>query len=163
MLRAVLIVEPDPGFAAHLLLLAQEAGWEGLASATFEKARRHLTAEKPAMLITNVCLGMFNGIQLAYLAKTSACSERVVAYAMREDAVLAREAQQAGAFFERRAFMPYALTRYLNASLPERDRRSCQPDRRATFRGGRRATDLAFLHAMCARGGGEHRRKEETS
>jgi hypothetical protein len=60
------------------------------------------------------------------------------------DVGFAREAQLAGAFYEVRTSLPAALISYLRApALPPRDRRDPEMrDRRATFRGGRRGSDL---------------------
>jgi hypothetical protein len=61
--------------------------------------------------------------------------------------MLASEIQSAGAFYERPEFVIFALGNFLQASLPERDRRSVSIlDRRAIFRGGRRTTDTPVLH-----------------
>jgi DNA-binding NtrC family response regulator len=161
MRRAVLIVEPYESFASQLVVLSRDAGWEPVTCQTFEIARHRLEAEQPAMIVTNVRLGLYNGIQLCYLAKRSDPETPVIVYASQKDLGLAADTQQAGGFFERQAFIPHSLPAFLSAAekrrnegfplttrLPERDRRNpAVVDRRMIFRGGRRATDLAVLHA----------------
>ena len=149
MHRALLVVEPYESFRSQLVLIADEAGWEAIACETFALARRMVTDRESQLVVSNVRLGQFNGIQLAYLAKLATPSATVIVYASEKDMSLAHDAQEAAAFFERQSVMPYALPSYLKAqrALPERDRRDpVRPDRRSTFRGGRRATDLSFLH-----------------
>jgi hypothetical protein len=68
-----------------------------------------------------------------------------------DDRMLAGEIQTAGAFYERVEFVPYALAGFLIGALPVRDRRDVGfVDRRRLFRGGRRTTDVALLHAPTA-------------
>jgi CheY-like chemotaxis protein len=158
---AVLIVEPYASFASQLVVIAKDAGWEPATCQTFEVARRQLEEQQPDMLVTNVRLGLFNGIQLCYLVKRVDPQTPVVVYASERDLGLGADVQQACGFFERQAFLPHSLPAFLSAAekrsdagfplttrLPDRDRRNPSiVDRRATFRGGRRATDLAVLHA----------------
>jgi len=97
-------------------------------------------------VIANVRLDSFNGIYLAYLAKLARPDARVLIYSDRNEPVLGREAQSAGAFYERRAFITAGLARFLDASLPAADRREAGTiDRRTAFRGGRRASDVATV------------------
>ena len=59
------------------------------------------------------------------------------------DVALAREAQLAGAFYEASFKLLHALPAYIQGELPDRDRRDpMRSDRRSSFRGGRRATDV---------------------
>ena len=72
-------------------------------------------------------------------------------YALHDDPLLGREAQRAGAFYERQALVPYVLGNFLAADLPAADRRDVPSrDRRATFRGGRRSTDMSSLRPALA-------------
>ena len=156
---AILIAEPYESFAAQLAAIAHEAGWAAITCHTFEVARATLESAAPDVLVTNVRLGLFNGIQLCYLIKRHSPDTPVVVYAAKKDIGCAVDAQQACGLFERQSFMPHSLPSYLAAIeqrnagsqsaaiLPERDRRNPDVvDRRTYFRGGRRATDLAVLH-----------------
>jgi DNA-binding NtrC family response regulator len=159
--RPVLIVEPYESFASQLVVIARDAGWEPKTSDSFEIARRRLEEEPPDLLVTNVRLGLFNGIQLCYLVKRGDPHTPVIVYASDKDLALSADAQQACGFFERQPFLPHSLPAFLAAAdqtltdrgcpagrLPDQDRRNpLVVDRRAAFRGGRRATDLAVLHA----------------
>jgi hypothetical protein len=146
MPRLALIVDPDSHFLPRLGKVAEEAGWSLVERTTFASARQDLEARHPGAVVTNVRLGMFNGVHLAYLAKLTVPDARTIVYAEVDDPVLAAEAQRASAFYERRESLMYALPSYLQADLPAEDRRSVfTVDRRQLFRGGRRVTDQAAL------------------
>jgi hypothetical protein len=100
----------------------------------------------PELLVTNLRLGPFNGLHLVFLAQSANLPTICLAYGAHRnptDLALAREAQLAGAFYEASYKLPHALPAFLQSELPERDRRDpARDDRRSSFRGGRRATDL---------------------
>ena len=125
--------------------------WNHLAEievcAEFPVARTRLfDVPPPELLVTNLRLGPFNGLHLVFLAQSASLPTTCLTYGTHNnptDLALAREAQLAGAFYEASYRLPYALPSYLQSTLPERDRRDPgREDRRGTFRGGRRATDL---------------------
>jgi len=93
-------------------------------------------------LVTNMQLGAYNGLQLVDLLVTTGLPTRSLVYTDRLEAAWGEEVQRAGAFYEIRARLPYALPAYLLAQLPAIDRRSVTiPERRAQPRGGRRRSD----------------------
>ena len=148
--RSALVVDVDPIFVSELTPIITACGFRVLPLSEFAAARHELYVCRPNVLIANVRLGAFNGIHLAYLAKISNPETRVMIYGD-DDRILAREVQSAGAFFERRDFVRYALLAFLHAALPGGDRRKVAfADRRQIFRGGRRTTDLQNLHASAA-------------
>jgi hypothetical protein len=133
-------------FVSQLAPIITASGHRCIPVTEFAAARLELYTRSPDVLLANVRLGAFNGIHLAYLAKIHKPETRVMVYGD-NDHLLAGEIQNAGAFYERVEFVPYALGAFLIGALPSRDRRSvivC--DRRFMFRGGRRATDLPLLH-----------------
>lgn len=143
-----LIVDRDAELVSRLRAILESAGFLVSAQTEFIAGRRELLADDPpTVLIANVRLGEYNGIHLVYLAKRRDENVRALVYAERHDAVLAREAQRAHAFYQRQMFLPFSLEEFLKASLPAVDRREPDGiDRRTMFRGGRRATDIPFLH-----------------
>jgi len=140
-LERVLLVEPDDAQRAHLCDAVRDvAHIDGYAD--FVTARTHLLSKPCDWLVTNGRLGAYNGLHLVLLAGTAALPIRSLVYSDRRDLGLAREAQRFGAFHEFRDRVDLALPAYLRGSLPPQDRRNpMQPDRHATFRGGRRCTD----------------------
>jgi DNA-binding NtrC family response regulator len=139
--KEILLVDPDPdelrAVQAALRLVADVE-----VCSDFRAARSRVLAHPPDLLVTNLRLEAYNGLHLVHL--TAGTHTRCIVYATREDMVLAREVQAAGAFYERPTRLPHALPCYLNAALPRHDRRNLtMVDRRQNFRGGRRGIDLS--------------------
>ena len=139
----VLLVEPDAAWRAHLRdTVGEVADLDG--DADFLAARTHLLSKPYDWLVTNIRLGAYNGLHLVHLAGFSRPLTRFLVYADGCDVWLAREAQQAGAFYESRDRVGRALPVYLRSTLPPKDRRNpAEPDRRADARGSRRRADLS--------------------
>jgi DNA-binding response OmpR family regulator len=147
---SAIVVDSDLIFASQLAPIITGAGLRYIPLTDFLTARHELSTGGPDVVVANVRLGEFNGIHLAYLAKIQKPQTRVMIYG-RDDRLLAREVQAAGAFYVREEFVPYELMSFLHASLPARDRRGARSwDRRQIFRGGRRTTDLDILHVAVA-------------
>jgi DNA-binding NtrC family response regulator len=148
MAPLALIVDQDELFLSRLRSLAKSVGYDVVAETQFEVARERLRSWRPSVVIANMRLKAFNAIHLAYLARMEDTQIRMIIYDADHDPVLAREAQRAGAFYERQRRLPYSIDRYLTVQLPERDRRNpLVLDRRSHFRGGRRATDVDELQS----------------
>jgi DNA-binding NtrC family response regulator len=147
--QRVLLVEPDGAVRGRLREAAREiAHIDG--DSDFRSARTHLFSKRYDWLVTNIRLEAFNGLHLVHLAETAKLPMRFLVYADRRDLVLAREAQQAGAFYESRDRVQRALAAYLRGTLPPQDRRNpAVPTRHSVFRGGRRSTD-SFVAATFA-------------
>jgi DNA-binding NtrC family response regulator len=144
MVKDVLLVEPDPDIDSALRHILRD-----IAHVTtimdFSSARTHLLTTPPNLLVTNLRLRAHNGIHLVLLADRR--YTQCVVYASVHDAVLARQVQADGAFYERLKQLPFVLPSYVRASLPSRDLRNPEMlDRRGTFRGGRRAMDLPVVY-----------------
>jgi DNA-binding NtrC family response regulator len=138
----VLLVEPDEVARVILRNTALHAGARVESHAGFVTARARPDLGSFDFLVTNIRLEAYNGLHLAYLMTTyGPC--RSIAYSTERDPSLAREAQQAGAFYEVAPYLPVTLPAYLHASLPVRDRRDPGgTERRRLFRGGRRRLDI---------------------
>jgi DNA-binding NtrC family response regulator len=150
--RRVLLVDSDRKW-----LDAVRERWSYLAQidvcTDFAEARTRLfEAPVPELLVTNLRLGPFNGLHLVFLAQSANLPTRCLTYGAHNNITnmaLAREAQSAGAFYEASYKLPHALSSYLQSELPDRDRRDpTRDDRRGTFRGGRRATDLTEIREI---------------
>jgi DNA-binding NtrC family response regulator len=143
----VLLVEPD---GTALTILRNAGGFvadiEGCAD--FVSARARAVTGEFDFLITNLRLEAYNGLHLVYLAISARSTTRSIVYTERRESNLAREVQEAGAFYELRHRLPYALESYLLGRLPPADRRNPSVnDRRTVFRGGRRSADLPLFAA----------------
>ena len=145
-LSRLLLVEPD-----RTLWSILAGGLRGLAHiepvADFQTARsrvwRASLFKTPFdLLVTNIQLGAYNGLQLVYLVAATGLPTCSLVYTDRLDAASGEEVQRAGAFYEVRERLPYALPAYLLGQLPTVDRRRVTiPERRTRPRGGRRRSD----------------------
>lgn len=141
----LLLAEPDAAFSRSLVLACGDLA-QTTACRDFPCARAALVNAPPDVLVTNLRLADYNGLHLVLLAKAANRSARCVVHSDRPDPYLVREAQAAGAFFERTERLTHALAGYLRGALPAADRRNSERyDRRAVFRGGRRAADQPVL------------------
>jgi len=140
-LRPVLLVEPDDA-ARHTLHDAIGALAAIEPHREFMTARGRCLAGSFDFLVTNMRLGAYNGLHLAYLCMAGLGTPRVIVYTDARDQSLAREVQRAGAFYEVGTCLPVTLAAYFSSMLPPRDRREpARFDRRRQTRGGRRCWD----------------------
>jgi DNA-binding NtrC family response regulator len=137
--KSILLVDPDPGAvrdAENLLRLMARVE----VCVNFNHARDRMLSRPPDLLVANIRLREYNALHLVIRACTQT---RSIVYAAHHDPVLARDAQDIGAFYERSLRLASALVGYVTATLPPRDRRNTDmPDRRQFPRGGRRSGDL---------------------
>ena len=98
MAGRVLLVSPSSESRHRMEQLLRGAGFSTESLATFDEARRRLTATSPDVLVTDVRLGEFNGLHLAIVGRDR--RPALVAIVIGPtDAVLARVAEQHGATF----------------------------------------------------------------
>jgi hypothetical protein len=138
----VLIVEPDSVLRLQLRnAVGSIAGVD--ADSGVPTARQRLLTTVHSWLVTNVRLEAYNGLHLAYLARMAKDPPNILVYGDEADLLLAREAQELGAFYESKAVIVRSVAAYLTTPLPARDRRDVSiRDRRLAFRGGRRSGDF---------------------
>jgi DNA-binding response OmpR family regulator len=146
----VLIVDADP-MARHALASAlQRGGCEVLEATSFDQGKRLLASESPAVLIADVRLGQFNGLQLLLRAKADREDIKVVITSVLADTVLEGDTRRFGGTFLVKPLKPAEILRLLRPvtegvhspeSVDRRvaDRRrlvipSFTPDRRSTDR-----------------------------
>jgi DNA-binding response OmpR family regulator len=92
----LLIAEDDDATRSALQDFLQQAGYETFAASTFHDAARALTTEAPDLLIADVRLGEFNGLQLVVQNPRPIPAIIVTGFA---DPVLEAEAFRLGASF----------------------------------------------------------------
>jgi DNA-binding response OmpR family regulator len=93
----VMVVDDDPPVLAALERLLISWGYRTLAIGSFEEARAALTVDPPQVLITDVRLGHYNGLQLVHLVKQRRPATVVATVSGVDDPVLRTEAANAGA------------------------------------------------------------------
>jgi len=149
-MTSILLVDADLAIATTLANglarvprgpFAEEHRLDVVALSDFSAARERLLLRPPALLVTALQLGEYNGLHLVYLV-AAAQPTRSVVYTETVDPVLAHEVRTAGAFYEIRSRLRAAIPGYVSAVLPPQDRRDAvRMDRRHLPRGGRRAVD----------------------
>jgi DNA-binding response OmpR family regulator len=91
---SVLIVDDDQAVREGLAAILEGAGYSVLVADTFERGRDVLRTTEPDLLIVDVRLGDFNGLQLL---ATSVSPLRAIVLTGYADSALERDARQMGA------------------------------------------------------------------
>ena len=136
-IKEILVVDPEVGGVGAVDAALRLVGDIEVCT-NFQSARTRLLQRPPDLLITNLRLEAYNGIHLVLLAART--KTRCIVFSTHEDLGLAREVQAAGAFFELSDRLPQVLESYVNATLPQYDRRDVATIGKP-LRGGRRCTD----------------------
>lgn len=95
--KDVLLVDDDPAVLSLVEQWLTSAGYSVVACDRYETAKRHLEDAHPHLLVTDVRLGAFNGLQLVILAKERTASVGAVVMSAYDDPMLRKEANQCGA------------------------------------------------------------------
>lgn len=123
----VLIVDDDDGARTGLKELLDGAGYETLVAGTFQDGRRALHNDAPDLLIADVRLGAFNGLQLVAAAPRRIPTIVVTGFA---DPVLEAEARSFGADFLVKPVSPSALLTLIEQKLAQLERTASSTVRR---------------------------------
>jgi DNA-binding NtrC family response regulator len=92
--RRVLIVDDDSVVLRALEELVRTWGHVPIAFGTFEQARASLETSAPDVLVVDVRLGLFNGLQLLHLAKQAHPDLSMLVVSGYDDPVLRSEASR---------------------------------------------------------------------
>jgi DNA-binding response OmpR family regulator len=96
---SLLIVDDDVPLLSALSRYLSNYGFRVSSSSVFQDAKEHISSACPDILITDVRLGAFNGLQLAMLARDVRPDTRVVVFSGFDDPVLKEEARRIGAAY----------------------------------------------------------------
>jgi DNA-binding response OmpR family regulator len=102
----ILLVDDDTATRVGLAELLANAGYEAHAVATFEEGLRALRTDTPDLLIADVRLGAFNGLQLLVSSPRSVPAIVITGFA---DPVLESDARQHGAEYVLKPVTPSVL------------------------------------------------------
>ena len=97
--RKILIVDDDVALLSSVSAAFIEAGEAVTSCSSFEDAKQTLRATPQDVLITDVRLGAFNGLQLALLARDLYPDITLVVFSGFDDPVLRAEAEHLGASY----------------------------------------------------------------
>jgi FixJ family two-component response regulator len=114
MAAKILIVEDDDTNRAGLVQLLRGAGYDVIGAGTFEQGRQLLNAENPDLLITDLRLEGFNGLQLIITRLHPIPAIVITGFA---DRILETEAKHLGADYLVKPFLPSALLNLIEEKL----------------------------------------------
>jgi DNA-binding response OmpR family regulator len=97
--KRILVVDDDPQVLGFLETGLSRAGYGVVACAAYEDARALLAAQRPDLLLTDIRLGAFNGLQLALLAMHRYPGLPIIILTGFDDPTMRAEARKAGAVF----------------------------------------------------------------
>ena len=117
MAATILVVDDDRGTRTGLAELLEGAGYETSALGTFEEAVRALRSDPPDLLIADVRLGPFNGLQLVISSPKPIPSIIITGFA---DPVLESDARRRGADYILKPVDPAALLHLVEEKLAAR-------------------------------------------
>jgi len=125
----ILIVEDDRAARLGLSELLRQAGYETIVAADFREGRRALEHEAPDLLVADLRLEGFNGLQLLHVNPRPIPTVIVTGY---PDDVLQAEARQLGAEYLVKPILPAVLLATIDRLLagPARQERRRWPRKR---------------------------------
>ena len=97
--RKILVVDDQSSILEGVQLLLESAGHDVTACGTFAEARRALLSSNFDVLLTDIRLGAFNGLQLALIARQRDPQIRIAVFSGTDDAVLRKEADRVSAAY----------------------------------------------------------------
>lgn len=95
----VLVVDDQPAIVEGLQLLLEGAGHRVTACGTFAEAHHALLEADYDVLLTDIRLGAFNGLQLAVIARQRDPRMRIAVFSGTDDVVLREEAGRVSAAY----------------------------------------------------------------
>lgn len=116
--RHVLLVDDDPSLLQLISRWLSDGGYRVVACDSFEAAKYQLATDPPRVLLTDLRLGAFNGLQLVILAKERHPDTVAIVMSAFEDETLRDETERRGAHYIRKPFSSDALLKLLTDRLP---------------------------------------------
>jgi FixJ family two-component response regulator len=120
----ILVVDDDAQVLRYLNDVLQDAGYDTVTCNRFEDAKAVLATMRPALLLTDVRLGAYNGLQLGFFARSHHPDLPIVVLTGFEDPTLREEAARSGAAFLVKPVTRAALLETIQKML------ATQPDKR---------------------------------
>src|SRR5262245_26161814 len=99
MLPRVLVVDDQEDVLHTLMRFLTIGGYDPVGVTRFDDAKRHIDQSRPDVLVTDVRLGRFNGLQLALHMRASNPTAPIVVLSAWDDPALRQEAVGIGAHY----------------------------------------------------------------
>lgn len=110
---SLLLIDDDQALLQALGRFLSDSGYSVISCSTFEDAKREISTMHPDIVVTDVRLGAFNGLQLALLARDVRPDVRIVVFSGFDDPVLKEEARRLGATYLVKPVSGHTLVREL--------------------------------------------------
>lgn len=147
----VLIVDSDTRSVHELALALRTEGYVAFEATSFADAKRLWMSESPHVLVADVCLGQFNGLQLLMQAREENPELNAVITCAFADVVLEAEARRFGGVFLVKPLEPRQILAAIGMprGAPVATRAASPPERREGDR--RKVLNGEFAHDRRAR------------
>jgi DNA-binding NtrC family response regulator len=99
MSSCVLVVDDQEDVLQTLLRFLKVGGYESFGLTRFDEAKQYIDRERPQVLVTDIRLGPYNGLQLAHHIRAVHPSAGVVVLSAWDDPLLRQEAESIGALY----------------------------------------------------------------
>jgi DNA-binding NtrC family response regulator len=117
----ILVVDDAPSVLRMLAELLENAGFEVLSAGTFEEGKRLADAADPDLMLIDIRLGDFNGLQLAVRERVNHPKRPVIVMTGHSDPVLEAEARRNGAEFVEKPLQPSRLIEMIRRMVPTKE------------------------------------------
>ena len=114
----ILVVDDVPSVRRMLSELLSGAGYEVLAAATYEEGKHFADTGNPDLILLDIRLGDFNGLQLAVRERVNHPGRPVIVMTGHSDPVLEAEARRHGADFIEKPLQPGRLIDMIRQIVP---------------------------------------------
>lgn len=113
----ILLVDDEPAVLDALAWGLRRGGYDVVALPRFEDAKRLIAEAPPDGLVTDVRLGAFNGLQLAWLMRDASPTCPIVVLSGYDDPTLRKEAERLGGVYHTKPVPSDTLVDYLREKL----------------------------------------------
>lgn len=115
-----LVIDDDPALLALVQKWLERAGYDVYTSLDFADARAKLKEIRVDLIVADIRLGEFNGLQLAARARQSGLDTHIVIMSGWSDEVLKAEAARLGAVFLDKPFTEYEFSTAIGMQFENR-------------------------------------------
>ncbi|HEY3382188.1 MAG TPA: response regulator [Vicinamibacterales bacterium] len=121
--KKILVVDDDRQVLRYLTEVLTEAGYDTTACDRFQDAKTLLATTRPSLLLTDIRLGAYNGLQLAIFGRDRHPNIPIIVLTGYEDPTLREEAAHSGALFlvkpVKRAILLASIEQVLGEKPPQ--------------------------------------------
>jgi DNA-binding NtrC family response regulator len=114
----ILVVDDVPSVRRMLSELLSGVGYEVLTAATYEEGKHFADTGNPDLILLDIRLGDFNGLQLAVRERVNHPGRPVIVMTGHSDPVLEAEARRHGADFIEKPLQPGRLIDMIRQIVP---------------------------------------------